>query len=236
MKIKFLIGAVFAALLSIVPARAQFVMGTLDSDGTMAANSNDRIPSQAAVVTYCAAHVPAYTTLTVTASTGTLTVTNAKTVTFLKTVTLTGTDGTTETFPSTSATIARTDAAQSGSLTLNAASSTIGFATGAGGTVTQITTRSTGVTVSKPCGYIQTDTTSLAHGVAATFTVTNTTVAIGDVVVVSIRSGQVNKETHAYVSAVAAGSFDITVFNGAASAAETGAILINFAVIKSVSA
>lgn len=50
--------------------------------------------------------------LTITSSTGTLTITNGKTFSILKTLTLDGTDGTTMTFPSTSATIARTDAAQ----------------------------------------------------------------------------------------------------------------------------
>lgn len=112
----------------------------------------------------------------------------------------------------------------------------IGYATGSGGTVTQITSRSTGVTLSKINGYIQTDTTSLAAGAIATFTVTNTTVAIGDVVIVAIRSGTTTAFTTARVSAVAAGSFDITVHNTHASTAETGAIRINFAVIKAVSA
>lgn len=49
--------------------------------------------------------------LTVTNSTGTLTVTNAKTASFSNTLTFAGTDGTTMTFPTTTATIARTDAA-----------------------------------------------------------------------------------------------------------------------------
>ena len=50
--------------------------------------------------------------LTITASTGTLTVTNAKTASFSNSITLAGTDSTTMTFPTTSATIARTDSAQ----------------------------------------------------------------------------------------------------------------------------
>jgi hypothetical protein len=49
--------------------------------------------------------------LTVTASTGTLTIGNGLTETFNNTLTFAGTNGTTETFPTTSATIARTDAA-----------------------------------------------------------------------------------------------------------------------------
>lgn len=50
--------------------------------------------------------------LTITSSTGTLTITNGKTISFTQTLTLSGTDSTVMTFPSTSATIARTDAGQ----------------------------------------------------------------------------------------------------------------------------
>jgi hypothetical protein len=51
--------------------------------------------------------------LTVTSSTGTLTITNGKSLSVSNTITLSGTDSTVMTFPSTTATIARTDAAQS---------------------------------------------------------------------------------------------------------------------------
>lgn len=112
----------------------------------------------------------------------------------------------------------------------------VGYATGAGGAVTQITNRSTGVTSSTLAGQITTDTTSLAAGAAATFTVTNTTVAIGDVVAVSIQSGVTTVQTNVRVTTVAAGSFAITVENNHASTAETGAIIINYAVVKSVAA
>lgn len=117
----------------------------------------------------------------------------------------------------------------------------IGYATGAGATVTQITNRSTGVTINAVCGKIQTDTTSLAAGASAEFTVTNSAVAIGDVVVVSQRSGSavaagVAGTTIVEVVGVAAGSFIVSVNNNSSTTAETGAIVINFAVIKAVSA
>lgn len=112
----------------------------------------------------------------------------------------------------------------------------VGYGTGAGGTVTQITDRSTGVTINKICGAITTDATSLAAGAEATFTVTNSAVAIGDVIVLSARSGQTAATSVPFVTAVAAGSFDITLTNLNASTADTGAMIINFAVIKAVSA
>lgn len=111
-----------------------------------------------------------------------------------------------------------------------------GYASGAGGAVTQTTTRATGVTLSKLCGAITTDTTSLAAGAEATFVVTNTKVAVGDVVILSPRSGQTANTSVAFVSAVAAGSFSITLSNLNGSTADTGAMIINFAVIKAVSA
>lgn len=110
----------------------------------------------------------------------------------------------------------------------------VGYATGAGGSVTQATNRTTGVTLNTVTGSITTSSASLAALAAASFTVTNSAVAISDVIILSIRSGQVNKETRATVTAVAAGSFEITIFNSAAVTAETGAIVINFAVIKGV--
>lgn len=116
------------------------------------------------------------------------------------------------------------------------ASAGIGYGTGAGASVTQITSRSTGVTVNAVCGKITTDTTSLAAGAEATFVVTNSAVAVGDCVVVCARSGQTAGTSVPVVSAVAAGSFSITLTNLHASTADTGAMIINFAVIKAVSA
>ena len=60
---------------------------------------------------------------------------------------------------------------------------------------------------------------------------TNSAVAATDTVVLSIKSGAVATPL-AWVSAVAAGSFNITISNLHASTAETGALVINFAVIK----
>lgn len=114
----------------------------------------------------------------------------------------------------------------------------IGYSTGAGSSVTQATNRTTGVTINATCGTITTNNASLAAEASAAFTVTNSSVAIGDVVVVSQRSGSNGGATDVYVSTTAAGSFAITVMNNnvAAGTAETGAIIINFAVIKAVSA
>jgi hypothetical protein len=146
--------------------------------------------------------------------------------------------------PGTFTTLSATGASTLASVTATSVTSAsptgagIGYATGAGGAVTQATNRTTGVTVSKLSGQITTNNASLAAETAAAFTVTNTQVAISDVVVVSQQSGSNGGNTNVYVSTTAAGSFAITVVNNnaASGTAETGAIIINFAVIKAVAA
>jgi hypothetical protein len=107
----------------------------------------------------------------------------------------------------------------------------LGYSTGSGGAVTQATSRTTGVTLNKTNGAI---TLVSAAGLATyqSFTVTNSTVAATDTIILNQKSG-----TDKYillVTAVAAGSFQITF-------ATTGGVtteqpVINFAVIKAVAA
>jgi hypothetical protein len=107
----------------------------------------------------------------------------------------------------------------------------IGYATGAGGTVTQATSRTTGVTLNKTTGAI-TLFSAAGTTAATTFTVTNSTVVATDVIILSQKSG-----TDLYdlmVTAVAAGSFNITFRTTGGTTTETP--VFNFAVIKGVSA
>lgn len=110
----------------------------------------------------------------------------------------------------------------------------IGYGVTTGGSVTQATNRTTGVTLNTITGQITTATSSLAAEAAAVFTVTDSQVALNDVVVIAEQSGSNSGNTDIEVTAVAAGSFNIQVANNnaAAGTAETGAIIINFAVIK----
>lgn len=114
------------------------------------------------------------------------------------------------------------------------ATSGIGYSTGAGGTVTQATSKTTGVTLNKVCGTITTAADSLAATTAATFTVTNSAVAINDVIVVNLRSGYTNHADYEVtVGGNAAGSFVVTIYNRTA-AALAQALVLNFVVLKSV--
>jgi len=122
----------------------------------------------------------------------------------------------------------------SGAVTVSGASA-FGYGTGAGGAVTQATNKTTGVTLNTVAGTITSAADELGAAAEATFTVTNSKVSITDVIVLSIQSGGTSGEYLAHVTTVAAGSFDITIANMSGSAA-SDAVLINFAVIKSVAA
>jgi hypothetical protein len=117
----------------------------------------------------------------------------------------------------------------SSSIASTSATGGVGYATGAGGAVTQITSRTTGVTLSKVCGSI-TLVSAAGSAVAASFTVTNTTVAATDTVLVSQKSGTDLYEI--FVTAVGSGSFQITSFTTGGTTTETP--VFNFAVIKAV--
>jgi hypothetical protein len=105
----------------------------------------------------------------------------------------------------------------------------VGYASGAGGTVAQSSSRTTGVTLNKTTGAI-TLVSAAGSATAATFTVTNSTVAATDVIILNQKSG-----TDLYdlmVTAVATGSFNITFRTTGGSTTETPTF--NFAVIKGV--
>ena len=110
------------------------------------------------------------------------------------------------------------------------AGNAIGYPAGLGGAVTQETSKATGVTINKVAGAITTDDAELAGGAEVSFVVTNSFVAATDVPVVAVKSGASTGTYVASVSAVAAGSFTITLSNLGATASET--LVINFAVIK----
>jgi hypothetical protein len=103
----------------------------------------------------------------------------------------------------------------------------MGYGTGAGGAVTQVTSRSTGVTLNKPSGAI-TLVSAAGSTTPTTFTVTNSQVAATDVIILSQKSG--TDLYHLLVTAVAAGSFNITAFTTGGTTTEQP--VINFAVKK----
>jgi hypothetical protein len=114
------------------------------------------------------------------------------------------------------------------------ATASLGYGTGAGGTVTQLTSKSTGVTLDKLVGQIVTHDESMGNNTSVSFTVTNSLVGANDVVVIHRASGGTGGGVyHAFVDAIAAGSFVVHLHNDhGGTLAE--AITLNFAVIKGV--
>ena len=103
-----------------------------------------------------------------------------------------------------------------------------------GGTVTQATNKTTGVTLSTNSGQITMDDAALSDGAEATFAVTNTEVAATDVVIAVHGSAGTAGAYVVAANTMASGSFNVTVGN--VSGGSLGeAIVINFVVIKGAS-
>lgn len=103
----------------------------------------------------------------------------------------------------------------------------VGYAAGAGGAVAQATSRTTAVTIAKLTGAITLFSKATTANLIDSFTVTNSTVLVGDTINVSVRATGIY---FVFVTNVAAGSFRVTVFTPTAQAAE--APVINFAVVR----
>lgn len=104
---------------------------------------------------------------------------------------------------------------------------------GTGGTVTQATNKTTGVTLNKICGQITMNNAALAAAAEVSFVVTNSTVASTDVVIINVQSVGTAGSYFVTVGAVSNGSFAITVGNASAGSLSQ-AVVLNFMVLKSV--
>ena len=116
------------------------------------------------------------------------------------------------------------------------ATTSLGYPTGTGGTVTQLTSKSTGVTLNKVCGQITMNNATLNRTTSVTFTLTNSFIAATDVVVVNIASGATAGAYTLTVEVVAAGSCNISLHNLLTGTDLSEALVLNFAVIKAVNA
>lgn len=113
----------------------------------------------------------------------------------------------------------------------------IGYSTGAGGTQTQLTDITTTVTLNKLTGTITTVSATLAAGVDASFTLSNSTIAATDTVIVHTKSygGSADGIPICKVQSVAAGNCVINVHNQGAVALDA-VVVMTFAVFKAVAA
>jgi len=101
-----------------------------------------------------------------------------------------------------------------------------GYDSGEGGAVTQITSRTTGITLDKPSGRV---TMFSAAGSAtwSSFTLTNSTIAAGDTIVLTQQGG-----TNTYLLSAKAQAGSVVISFATTGGTATDAPIINFAVIK----
>lgn len=100
-----------------------------------------------------------------------------------------------------------------GALTLSKSGAALGFAVGAGGSQTQVTSKATSVTLDRSCGVITMHNASLNANTAVSFTLTNSQIASTDVIVTTIISGATAGAYLLAVDQVSNGSCRVTLRN-----------------------
>jgi len=108
--------------------------------------------------------------------------------------------------------------------------SQIGYATGTGGSVTQITSVNTAVTLNKPCGKITMFAHDFSNNDIQSFQFNNSFIKEDDIIVTNIRSG--SNKLNSQVDAVADGNCNITIADLHNHSTGVITVVINYAVIK----
>ena len=131
--------------------------------------------------------------------------------------------------------VAYSDQDISGSDLINAANiyatDEIGYAAAAQGTVTQLTDKSTGVTLNTSAGQITMSNATLNATTNVAFTMTNSKISAKDVIIVNVAGGVASNVTYnCWVSGHAAGSCSFVLRNISAGNLSE-AVVLNFAVI-----
>jgi hypothetical protein len=104
--------------------------------------------------------------------------------------------------------------------------------------VTQLTSKSTGVTLNKSAGRITMHDAALAGSAAVSFILTNSLISANDTIIVCVSSNTTGSAAGAYttyVSYLAAGSALITLRNLTTATSYSEAVIINFSIIHGAS-
>jgi hypothetical protein len=118
---------------------------------------------------------------------------------------------------------------------VNSVSGQMGYTTGSSSiavsSVTQLTSKSTGVTINAAAGQIVTNNAALAAGAEVAFVVTNSAVSAYDIPVIALASGAATAGTYLLsVATVANGSFTVVISNASAGSLSE-ALTLNFGII-----
>ena len=106
----------------------------------------------------------------------------------------------------------------------------LGYTAAAQGTVTQLTSKSTAVTLNKSAGRITMNNASLGATTNVTFTLNNSLISANDIVILNIAAGATAGSYNCWVSGLSAGAVTITVRN-ISGGSLSEAVVINFALI-----
>ena len=107
----------------------------------------------------------------------------------------------------------------------------IGYSSAAQGTVTQATSKATGVTLNKSAGQITMNNAALNAATNVAFVLTNSTITAKDVIIVNVAGGVASNETYnCWVSGHAAGSATIVLRN-ISGGSLSEAVVVNFAIL-----
>jgi hypothetical protein len=110
----------------------------------------------------------------------------------------------------------------------------LGYTAAAQGTVTQLTSKSTAVTLDKSAGQITMNNASLSTATNATFTLNNSLISANDTVILTIAGGQATPGSYnVFANSLSAGSVSITLRN-ISGGSLSEAIIINFSLIHCV--
>ena len=111
------------------------------------------------------------------------------------------------------------------------ATTELGYTAAARGAVTQLTNKSTAVTLNTSVGQITMNNASLATATNATFTLNNSIISAKDAVVLTISGGQTTPGSYnVFANALTAGTVSITLRN-ISGGSLSEAIVINFAIV-----
>ena len=110
------------------------------------------------------------------------------------------------------------------------ASQEIGYSTGAQGTVTQATDKSTAVTLNKSSGQITMNGAALASVTNVTFTLNNSLLSAKDVLILNVSGAATAGAYNCWVSSMTAGSATITLRN-ISGGSLSEAVVLNFVII-----
>jgi hypothetical protein len=109
-----------------------------------------------------------------------------------------------------------------------------GYAASAQGAVTQLTDKSTAVTLNKSAGRITMASVALAGNTAVSFTLNNNSISANDTIVVCISGGATAGAYTTYISSLATGAALVTLRN-LTSGSLSEAVILNYSIIHGAS-